>query len=394
MSLCNHWNTDPFDVAVVNRLLFEDIHLVDKDHKTFKSHCATRMSQKEVNILCRDALSVGVELTRYETYGDECEFDNVMQEKIKCMDIVIAHFPQTHNELLNCGRSIRDDAHRIFFIHSMDDTREFEEFAEKLAGSDYVYFLNEKVQTECKRKNTLPSLNHYPRVYLVSCPLKLIPVAEALEQPDSPITSDSDSDSDTSSDSETNSVSGSTSHSAPPSISMITYCSALSHDPRKQYHLKSMTKDIKNFKDDAVWRIVASKDPESIKAMVAKDAKSITVECHMPTSLVAFFKQIVSKSTYWAVPKVSSKLTSRLDLLFAVGSGKPILTNEKNEKLLAALQEFTNITAKDKLEFGDLSKPIDHEQLASKARELLKKYLLDTKSAASSREFIQRILGN
>ena len=168
MFLTHHWFRE-LDIASVNHMLSKDLHVADTHKKAFKVHCGLKEVDPKIR---KDAQSIGVEL---------CLFDD-LPTKLPDMDIVVCHYPQTHEELFDKSASLNENVKQIFFVHSADDKNAFKEFASGLAHSDYVFFTSDKIRS--KWKKLLKSLNISSSVYLPSCPLEIIPAADSRRRPD------------------------------------------------------------------------------------------------------------------------------------------------------------------------------------------------------------------
>ena len=373
MFMCNHWEHYPMDIAVVNRMTCEDLHLVDPDQNTFKLHCATKMSQQQVNKCRRDALYVGVEICRYETtfHEDQFNIDIDMQNKLKDMDVVIGHYPQTHNDVLNCDEYLHENAIRIFFIHAVDDLDSFKEFSKDLAGSDYVYCISEEIEREYRKYLRRANV----KVYLPSCPLEIVPAQDMLEKPKTT--------------------------GKEPRVKLMTYYSGFCVNPNTDYNIQAMKDIICQSDKKMLWKIVTSMpavegSDQRPKCNIPSTEGNVTVEYHTRSGLSELYQEDICDATYWALPSLMQQHLSRLDIVLAVGSGTPILSHLSKEELINELKRYMDVPEElgNDITFGNLSDPLDYEELSASARNVLRHYLLDTKSAQSHKQFITNLLGN
>lgn len=361
--MSNHWHHDPLDVAIVNHMLIEDLHLVDEQQNSFKLHCATKMNQNETNKCRHNASSFGVKLCRYQD-----DLDIILKE----MDVIVCHFPQTHDDLLNKSELLNMNAKRVFLIHSTEDERSLKDFAKELARSDFVFFLSDEAKK--KFQKYMRGSGNYCRIYTPRCPLQIIPVEEIVEEAE-----DSDSESDFESE-----------------LQLLTYCSGLTNDPDSLYNFSGITDLILNMGEQVSWKISTSTEAVKQKIEMNKSPatqSTATIEFQQRTTLVDLCTEDVSEATHWAIPTAGKRRIPRLDLLFAIGSGKPILTNGTHGEIVEELKKFMNIKLEDDITFGILSQPLDHKKLRQSAKYLLQKYLLDIKSANSSKKFIETLIG-
>ena len=351
----NHWDNDPLDIAIVNHMVIEDIYLVDKEQNSFKLHCATNMRPEEMDKRCRDdAKALGVEL---------CHFDD-LENKLPDMDIVVCHFPQTH-ELLFAEE--RANAKRIFFVHAIENLEVLQSFGSRLARSDYVYCISERIHETYR-----PYFKRacFSGVYIPSCPLESIPEERVLEEAPH---SNADRKSE-----------------------ILTYCSGLSMNPDEDYKINDMKDGMVNMETALSWKIVTSTD--DVKQKIDKHEvegrdDQVTIKCHKRVTYSDFNMEDIFEATSWAIPTTDERRISRLDLVFAVGSGKPVLTNGNDDEIMEELKGFMNVTQEDNITFGSVSQPLNHAELQDHAKKLLWLYLFDTKSAESHKELLENLIG-
>lgn len=359
---CKNWQHDPLDVAVVNRMTCEDLNLVDSQHQVFDLHCATQMSPEQIHVLREDALAIGVNLIRYHVTNGNIDIEPQMGQ----MDIVVGHYPQTHEHVLNCSKYMHDKTKRIFFIHAAGDAESFKKFSKRLVATDYIYCTSEEIRKKCS--NWLQKA--IVRVYIPHCPLEMIPINQVLED-------------DT--------------RETQPQLELLTYCSGLSLQPEADYKIDELKTAILGMKEKTLWKIVTSKEDvmENIDKHIDDPNNNIKIEYHTRTTLTDLYQEDICNSTYWAMPSLTQRRLSRLDLVFALGSGIPILTHFSKQELIDEIKEFMNVTDElnHDVEFGSVSSSLDHDSLHQTARRVLKHYLLDTKAAKTHKQFVETLLG-